>query len=345
VIERAVIALRCVLGIAALLYAAAAPAHEVRPAYLELRETVPSEFTVLFKTPRVGDARLALTPRFGGGATALTPVVARLPPGAVVQGWTLHAPALRGASVAIDGLSGTMTDALVRVEFLDGTSWTHRLRPGAPHAVVPERGTALGVAGVYAALGVEHILAGVDHLLFVLALLIVARGGWRLVATVTAFTLAHSITLALATLGLVHLPTPPIEAIIALSIAFVAAEIVCGQRGAPTGLTARAPWSVAFGFGLLHGLGFAGALAQLGLPEGRIPLALLAFNLGVEAGQLLFIAAVLGAASLLRRFVTVGQDLHGAPRLDLGSRRWRLGTAYAIGSVASFWVIQRIAAF
>ena len=149
------------------------------------------------------------------------------------------------------------------------------------------------MAGVYLKLGVEHILFGVDHLLFVLALLIITDGTMRLIKTVTAFTVAHSITLTAATLGFVHVPQPPVEATIALSIVFVAAEIV-HQRGGREGITARAPWVVAFTFGLLHGFGFAGALSEIGLPQGDIPLALLFFNVGVEVGQLLFIAAVLG---------------------------------------------------
>jgi hypothetical protein len=181
-------------------------------------------------------------------------------------------------------------------------------------------------------LGIEHILTGIDHLLFVLALLIITQGGWRLVKTVTAFTLSHSLTLTAATLGWVHIPPPPVEAVIALSIVFVAAEIIRQQRGF-AGITSRAPWLVAFSFGLMHGLGFAGGLSEAGLPAGHIPAALLFFSLGVETGHFLFIGLVLGFLALVRR-------------LRLPWPSWtELVPPYAIGGVAMFWVIQRIALF
>jgi hydrogenase/urease accessory protein HupE len=187
------------------------------------------------------------------------------------------------------------------------------------------------VAATYLRLGIEHILEGVDHLLFVLALVLLVRDAKRLVATVTAFTVAHSLTLAAATLGFVHVRQGPVEAVIALSIVFVAGEIVHQARGRP-GLGSNRPWLVAFVFGLLHGLGFAGALREVGLPEHSIPLALLFFNLGVELGQLLFIACILPLASLQRRAV----------------RRWpeqaALAPAYCIGSVAAWWTLERVAA-
>jgi hydrogenase/urease accessory protein HupE len=179
---------------------------------------------------------------------------------------------------------------------------------------------------------VEHILAGLDHLLFVLALLLVVRGVKRIIATVTAFTVAHSLTLVAATLGWVHVPGPPVEAIIALSIVFVAGEVLHGLRGRP-GLTARAPWVVAFSFGLLHGLGFAGALAEVGLPDTAIPVALLTFNVGVEIGQLMFIVAVLAVRALVTRLVVLPAAL--VPRI----------AAYGIGSLAAFWTVERIAGF
>jgi hydrogenase/urease accessory protein HupE len=327
-------AVTCVAGFVIYwLSAAASLAHEVRPAYLELRENQSGEFSVLFKTPMRGDFRLALTPEFGGRTEALTPIVTHLTGDAAVQTWRLRAlDPLHGQMVGIAGLSGTMTDALVRIEFADGAAWSQRLTPGQPAASIPQRQSGWAVAGVYFNLGVEHILTGADHLLFVLALLIIVRGTWPLVKTVTAFTVAHSITLALATLGFVHVPSKPVEAVIALSIAFVAAEIVYAYRG-QQGLAQRAPWMVAFAFGLLHGLGFAGALSEVGLPPDHVPVALLFFNIGVEAGQLLFVAAMLAIVWVLR------SQLTALPRWT------RLLPPYAIGSVAMIWVFQRVAVF
>ena len=310
----------------------AALAHEARPAYLELREREPGNFTVLWKTPMQGDLRLALVAEFSQGVRATSPVLTRRPPGAAVQTWSVRSASLRGQTVRVGGLEGTMTDALVRVEFADGSSWTERLTPGRPEATIPMRPSGLAVAGLYLRLGVEHILTGVDHLLFVLGLLILTRGGGRLLATITAFTVAHSITLAAATLGWVHVPQPPVEAVIALSIAFVAAEIVRGRAG-HAGVAERWPWLVAFVFGLLHGLGFASGLAEIGLPEKRIPLALLFFNVGVELGQLAFVAVVLLA---LRATARVRHRLPGSSGLLV---------PYFIGSVAMFLLLQRVAGF
>jgi len=315
-----------------LLLAYTASAHEVRPAYLELREEKPGQFSVTWKTPMLGDARLALEPEFSGDVKAITPMTTRKVPGAAVQTWTLRAQALRGQTVRIRGLEGTMTDALVRMEFADGTSWTERLTPQQPTIVIPAQQGRFSVAGVYLKLGIEHILTGVDHLLFILALIIITRGGWKLVKTVTAFTVSHSITLTAATLGFVHVPQRPVEAVIALSIVFVACEIVHRRQGC-SGLTERWPWIVALTFGLLHGLGFAGALSEVGLPQGHIPLALLFFSVGVEIGQLIFIAAVLSLVVVVQR-------------VRIPIPRWGdFVPPYAIGTVAMFWIIQRVALF
>jgi hydrogenase/urease accessory protein HupE len=199
------------------------------------------------------------------------------------------------------------------------------------HVLQAGSGSLRQTALRYLGLGIEHILLGIDHLLFVLGLLLIVRGAWMLIKTITAFTLAHSITLALATLGFVEVPSPPVDAAIALSIMFLGAEILRARQGRP-GLAARAPWVVAFAFGLLHGLGFAGALTQLGLPPGEIPLALLFFNVGVELGQLMFIAAVLALAWALRQ-------------LQVAWPRWSEPLpAYAIGTVAALWFIERTSA-
>lgn len=183
----------------------------------------------------------------------------------------------------------------------------------------------------YTRLGIEHILQGIDHLLFVLALTMMVTGGWRLVKTITAFTLAHSLTLALATLGYVSIPAPPVEAAIALSIVFICVEIVHASQGRH-GLTYTYPWLVSFSFGLLHGLGFAGALSEIGLPVSEIPTALLFFNVGVEIGQLLFVAAVFAILAAWNRM-----------NLKF-SNFLRLTPVFAIGTVSVFWFLQRAVA-
>jgi hydrogenase/urease accessory protein HupE len=273
-------------------------AHEVRPAYLELVEDEPDTFTVLFKTPMLGDLRLALSVAFSGPVDPITPVVSRASGDALVQTWRARTSRpLRGQELRIVGLEHTISDALVRVTFLDGRSWLHRMTPAAPLVTIPVAQGWSDVAATYLGLGVEHILLGFDHLLFVLGLILITANTRQLVTAITAFTAAHSITLAAATLGIVHVPPKPVEACIALSIAFLAAEILRARTGRG-GIAVRAPWLVAFAFGLLHGLGFAGALSEIGMPEGHIPVALLFFNLGVEAGQLLFVAGVMAVVTV-----------------------------------------------
>jgi HupE / UreJ protein len=227
--------------------------------------------------------------------------------------------------------------AMVTARWQDGSSVRRFFGRGAAGIEVPlaelhaSSGSLADAARRYLVLGVEHILLGIDHLLFVLGLLLIVRGPWQLFKTITAFTLAHSLTLALATFGVVTLPPRPVDAAIALSIVFLAAEILRGRQGR-VGLTHRFPWLVAFGFGLLHGLGFAGALAEVGLPAAEVPAALLFFNLGVEIGQLMFVAAVL--------------SLRWAARsLQLGWPAWaEVLPAYAIGTLACFWLMERLAA-
>jgi hydrogenase/urease accessory protein HupE len=329
--------LRSVLGrllcLLVCLQAGVALADVFRPAYLELREADNDRYEVLWKVPAQDAAtRLALHVRFPDGTQAETAPRSAFTGNAVVERWRIYRPGgLIGQIIRIEGKAAGISDVIARVERGDGSSQVERLsstRSGFIVAAPVGRGE---IAWSYLVLGVEHILGGIDHLLFVLALLLIVRGARRIVATVTAFTLAHSITLVAATLGWVHVPGPPVEAIIALSIVFVAAEVVHGLHGRP-GLTARAPWVVAFSFGLLHGFGFAGALAEVGLPQQAIPIALLMFNVGVELGQLIFVAVMLAAIAALARLRIVWP-------------RWaHFVPAYVIGSVAMVWTIQRVAA-
>jgi hydrogenase/urease accessory protein HupE len=313
-------------------------AHEVRPAYLELRQTGTETYDVLWKVPGKGDnLRLGLFVELPEGSSNVTEPHASMVNNAYSERWTVKRPGgLSGGTIHIAGLSSTMTDVLVRLERLDGSTQVTRLTPSAPSYVVEASPRATQVAVTYLKLGVEHILGGIDHLLFVLVLLILVKGTRRLIVTVTAFTVAHSLTLAGATLGFVHVSGPPIEAAIALSIVFVATEIIHSRQGR-IGLTERFPWIVAFTFGLLHGFGFASALSEVGLPQSDIPVALLFFNVGVEVGQLLFIAAVFTVILLARKInhrLSVSQPVWA----------WRI-PPYVIGSLAMFWVIQRVASF
>jgi len=309
-------------------------AHEVRPGYLELRQTDADIYAVVWKVPAVGDMRLRIHPHFPENCKTVGHVTSYRSSDSYTERLDMACPGgLHARTIAIDGLAATMTDVLVRIERTDGSTQVARLTQSKPELIVEVSPGKLQVARVYAVLGMEHILTGIDHLLFVLALIIITRGGWKLAKTVTAFTVSHSVTLTAATLGFVHVWQKPVEAIIALSIVFVAAEILHGRQGR-LAITARAPWIVALTFGLLHGLGFAGGLSDAGLPQAHIPLALFFFSLGVEAGHFLFIGAVLAAIFLLVQHPKVT-----APR-------WaRLVPPYAIGGIASYWFIARITAF
>lgn len=318
----------------ALFSASSALAHEMRPAYVELRQTGIETFDVKWKVPGSGESlRLGLDVELPADTKNLTDPLGAMVNNALTERWTVQRPGgLAGATIKILGLDATMTDVLVRIERLDGSQQVTRLTPSAASFVAEAAPGRWDVARTYSYLGIEHILTGIDHLLFVPALLIITRGGWMLVKTVTAFTISHSLTLTAATLGFVHVPPPPVEAVIALSIVFVAAEIIRQRRG-QLGITGRAPWIVAFSFGLMHGLGFAGGLSDAGLPAGHIPTALLFFSFGVEAGHFMFIGVVLAFIALMRR-----------SRISFPS--WtELVPPYAIGSIAMFWFIQRTVLF
>jgi hydrogenase/urease accessory protein HupE len=306
--------------------------HEVRPGYLELQQTASETWSVLWKVPAQGDMRLSIHPRFPEACALASEPIAFQANAAYIERTSIACKGgLAGHAIGVDGLSATMTDVLVRSVRADGSVQVARLSPSAPAFVFEATPRSLEVARAYTVLGVEHILGGIDHLLFVLGLMLLVRNKWLLVKTITAFTVAHSVTLAAATLGWMRVAQPPVEAVIALSILFLASELAKRHRG-DAGLMERYPWIVAFIFGLLHGFGFAGALREVGLPESDIPLALFTFNLGVELGQLLFVGTVLVALAVLRRFLTrVPAWMHAMP-------------AYAIGTMASCWLLQRMAA-
>jgi len=310
-----------------------AAAHELRPAYLAMQELAANEFSVLWKVPALGDMRLGLYIRLPETCTPKADPTKSIEGAAYIERWTaICRGGLSGREIFIDGLRATLTDALARIEYRDGSVEIARLTPEAPSFIVAGSQSGWQVARTYFLLGVDHILSGLDHLLFVFALILLIHDRWMLAKTITAFTLAHSITLAGASLGYFSLPQKPVEATIALSIAFVASELVKMKPGERR-LSEAYPWVVAFAFGLLHGFGFAGALKEIGLPQPDVPLALLTFNLGVEAGQLLFVAAVLIVFKAGSALVTI--------RLAQA----RFAAAYLIGTVAMLWVVARLAGF
>jgi hydrogenase/urease accessory protein HupE len=322
-----------ILATILLLTSAAVVADEIRPGYLEISESTTNTYTVVWKVPFKSGMKLKIDPALPGNCQPLTDISAYEATGSLIQRWSIRCPGgLTGQTISITGLSATITDVLVRLESLDGATQMVRLEPLNSSFEVKARSTPLEVSALYTWLGFEHILIGIDHLLFVLALLIIVNNTRRLLWTVTAFTISHSITLAGATLGWLSVPQKPVEAVIALSILFLATEII-HQRQGKIGLAATWPWLVAFIFGLLHGFGFAGALAEVGLPAHAIPLALLFFNVGVELGQIAFIGAVLIIAWI------------GGRLLPLPMRQVTGGLAFGIGGLAAFWTIERVASF
>jgi hypothetical protein len=307
-----------------------ASAHESRPAYLEVKETAPDRYGILWRTPVLSGNQLLVTLKLPEGIEDTEPkIVQELSDSRVERRWIDAGPGgLTGKQIEFVGLQFTITDVLARFEFLDGRELTLIARPSHPYVTVEGSQSSWQVALTYTVEGVRHIGFGFDHLLFVLALLLIVKGGWMLLKTVTAFTVAHSITLALATLGIFQPARPPIEVAIAMSILFLAPEILRQRRG-ETSFTLRHPWVVAFAFGLLHGLGFATMLNSTGLPPADLPLALLFFNVGVEIGQLAFVLVIV----LLERVIS---------RLRINWPLWlKLAPGYAVGIIGAFWTFQR----
>ena len=314
-----------------LLCALLASAHEARPAYLELKETAPGQFAVLWRTPVLAGMRLPIALAMPDSVRNISaPSVQELADSVLERRQIDASPkGLAGKRIEFPGLQLTITDVLVRVEMLDGRKWTTIVHPSQPWVEIAASQSWLGVAGTYMVQGIRHILFGADHMLFVLGLLLIVKDRWMLLKTVTAFTVAHSITLAVATLGYAEVPVVPLNAAIALSILFLGPEIVRSWRG-ETSFTIRHPWVVAFAFGLLHGFGFASALTSAGLPHHELPLALVSFNVGVELGQLGFIGLIL---ALERSFHI----------LEVKWPRWAEAMpGYTVGSLGAFWTIQRV---
>jgi hypothetical protein len=318
---------------------ASAMAHALQPGFLDIRALGDERYAIGWKVPQVAGTAMPMSP------VLPEPCAQRAPPGltfaeeAFSARWTTRCEGgLEGRSIAVEGLEHTSTDVLVRYAPAQAPTLTLRLTPERTGATIP-RAPGLGeIVKTYTVLGIEHILLGIDHVLFVLALVLLVGGGWKLIKTITAFTLAHSITLSAAALGYVTLPGPPVEAVIALSIVYLAHELAVRDPRSPR-LAERRPWLVAFPFGLLHGLGFASALAELGLPHTEIPAALLAFNVGVEIGQLLFVFALFALRAALRRLLPHRLVSGSAARVSSQV------VLYAVGSLSSFWLIQRVAGF
>ncbi len=307
-----------------------ASAHEVRPGYLELREQADGSFAVVWKQPARGEMRLKIDPVFPASCRMTGAGRQSTVGSALIFRATLRCrDGLQDQTIRIAGLEGLLTDVLVEIHYLNGTKETHLLRPASPAVVVGGPASVLDRIFAYVQLGVAHIAMGVDHLLFVLGLLLIVGNRWMLIKTISSFTVAHSITLGIATLGFANAPTVPLNAVIALSILYLGPEIVRVWRG-ETSFTIRHPWVVAGAFGLLHGFGFASGLMSMGLPQSEIPLALLFFNVGVEIGQILFVLLMLALARSFRV-------------LEIKWPRWvEAVPGYAVGSLGAMWTIDRV---
>ena len=314
-------------------------ADEYRPAYLEITQSDTDRFDVLWKVPARGeDKRLGLHYQFPEDVETLVPVRTTYVGTAFIDQLTVYRQGgFAGAEIRVKGLDRASTEVLVRIERLDGSTEIARLTPASPSFVVSGVPEFHDVVKTYLVFGVEHIWQGIDHLLFVACLILIAGTWRRILITITGFTIAHSVTLTLAALEMVRIPVPPVEATIALSIVFLAREIASCRRDT---LTWRYPVTVSATFGLLHGFGFASALREVGLPQSEIPGALLSFNIGVEIGQVCFVGAILVLGWLINRSLSVvsGKTLDW---LDYVEKP----IAYSVGGVTAFWTIERVWAF
>jgi hydrogenase/urease accessory protein HupE len=317
--------MKALAALLVVLAACQAQAHEVRPAYLQLTETAPGQFEVLWKQPLLGDRRLPLEPVLPQGCAREGPPIPEVAGAALIERWHIDCD-LRSGAVTISGLSKTLTDVLVEIRYLSGEPVSQLLKPSRPSL---DLASPTPQIWSYLTFGVEHLLLGLDHILFVVGLVLFIGNTWTLVKTITAFTIAHSITLACSVLGLISLPQGPVEAVIALSILFLARELVEPPQRRSR-ITLGRPWLMAFAFGLLHGFGFAGALTEIGLPADQLAVSLVLFNLGIEIGQLLVIGLLLSAAAILGKAWKRNREV------------WPRRFAWVMGSVAGFWTIDRV---
>ena len=329
--------------------AANASAHEMRPAFLQLNQQEDGGFEVLWKQPVLEDRRLPLDPVLPESCEVLDPRAPERTESALLQSWHTNCDLTQG-NLSISGLTKTLTDVMVRIRYANGDVVQHILRPDEPSVDLgAAQGGGTPVLWSYLVIGVEHLIGGIDHILFVIGLVLYIQGIGALVKTITSFTIAHSITLALSVTGLAYVPQAPVEAIIALSIVFLARELLLPpQQRSP--LTSKRPWLMAFGFGLLHGFGFAGALSEIGLPQEQLTLALLLFNLGLELGQLLVVVGVLILAwalgPLLARLSAANPEQGKLALVDAQANigYLNLPLALTMGAVASYWTIDRVLA-
>lgn len=323
----------CLIALATLLFADPAFPHEIRPAFLEIDEIASNRFDILWKQPSVGTVAIHLVPKLSNGLLDSPPQEEYTANSFVIRRWkglALARDAFDGATVRIEGLEHTLTDALVMINFANGQQIQAPLTPGNAALIIHLSGAGKVAVVAYLALGIEHILTGFDHLSLVLCLVLLVSGQLKLLLkTITAFTIAHSLTLLAAALGYVQVSPPLIESLVALSIVFVAVELTRSWQGQHS-ITTRYPWLIAFAFGLLHGFAFAGSLADIGLPSHDIVGALLLFNCGVEVGQLLFVGAVLSLTTVLNS------------RWTEATRPTRWVVPYAVGTLASYWMLERL---
>jgi hydrogenase/urease accessory protein HupE len=308
-----------------------AQAHRFAPSLFKVVETSESNYNVVWKTPAQGSSNIPLQPQWPQSCEVISASAPQIEGTGKVSSWQLRCAQLGesglvGQTLGVSGLGANQASAMVMLSLLDGRNYQEVLNAEGPEFVVPAEPGQGQVMTEYSVLGIEHIWSGIDHLLFVFGLLLLVGGGKRLLWTITAFTVGHSITLSLVTLGFFDYPVALVEFTIALSIFVLAVELARADGG---GLFKRYPWWLAGGFGLLHGMGFAGALAEAGLPQDNVPLALLFFNVGIEIGQITFIAAILALWWLIRRPIAPVQDrLLPAP-------------VYLLGGLSAMWCIER----